>query len=212
MFTGFVIVFCFIIIGMMWTEGLWSNVITFINTIFSGIFAWNFFEPAAGIIEDNAASFTYLAEFVGFWLVFFLAFNVARAVTDQISKTKARFRKPVEMGGAAIFAILTAFVMAVLICTTMHFAPLGKKPFGGGFVTNGKDAGSFLGMKIENIWLSNMARMSKKGGTLATKNTNAFDPTGEFAVNFYKRRAELEEYNDITGSVRYDKSKMRNRR
>ena len=190
MFTGFVLVICFIVIGMMWPEGLWSNALTFINTLFSGIVAWNYFEPFAGFLEENLPSFTYIVDYLAFWLIFAIFFNVTRAVTDQISKKKARFRKPVDVGGGATFAFLTAFLMVLLICSSIHFAPLQAAPFGGGFKSQGKDAGSFLGMKVEQMWLSTMFRLSAKkngkpAGAFATKGTNAFDPGGNFAKKYY---------------------------
>ncbi len=221
-FLTFVAVIAFIIIGMMWPEGLWSNALTFINTIFSGLVAWNYFEPLADLLEEQLPSFTYIVDYLSFWLIFAVFFNVSRAATDQISKTKARFRKPVEIAGGAAFAFLTAGLMATLVCVSISFAPLGAFPFRGSFglvIENSTERGKAqLKAGLENvpinIWLTSMARLSKKEpnktwGTFATRNTNEFSPDKAFLKVYLQRRMELEEYNNTTGSIRYDKSKQR---
>lgn len=211
--TGFLAVIGFIIIGMMWTEGLWTNAITFFNVLFAGLVAWNYFEPAANFLEEQEKSFTYLVDFIAFWGIFAITFNILRAITDLVSKTKARFRKPVEMGGGIVFAILTALLMLTIVTSSLHFAPLGTGAFGG--FAKGPKTASFLGMQIEKLWLGRMYGLSKKGankegvevgkGPLATKNTNHFDPTGEFREMYAARRAELEAQNNETGYIRYGK-------
>lgn len=217
-FTGFLFVFFFIIIAMMWPEGLWSNAITFINTLFSGLVAWNYFEPLANKLEKSLGSMTYVVDFLAFWLLFAVAFNVLRIFTDQISKKKARFRKPVDLGGSATFAFLTALLLVTLACASMHFAPLAAKPFKGGF-GSAPNSGSFFGIAIENLWFSQMGRLSKRApkkekagetvGTGPLSGSNHFDPKREFATKYYKRRVELEAHNKKTGSVRVQKRRGR---
>lgn len=208
-----ILVVCFIVVAMMWPEGVWSNAITFINAVFSGLVAWNYFEPFADFIQENADSFTYVADFLSFWVLFAAAFNIFRVVTDQTSKTKARFRRPVDMAGSGIFAVLTALLMTSLIITSLHFAPLGKTPFRGSF-GKGPEASTFLGMQIENFWLNTMGRLSKKvphpekpgeekgAGPLATSGTNHFDPDHKFKAIYATRRANLENHNNEKGRVR----------
>jgi len=215
-FTGFLFVIFFIIVAMMWPEGLWSNVITFINTLFAGLIAWNYFEPLATKLEGSVPSFTYIVDYFAFWLLFAVAFNVLRVFTDQISRRKARFRKPVDLGGSGTFAVLTALLIMALTCASMHFAPLGSQPFNGGFGSS-PNSGSFLGITIENFWFSQMNRLSKRvpnpqkagetKGAGPIAGSNHFDPEREFATKYYKRRLELEAYNDATGSVRVDPKK-----
>lgn len=213
MLLAVIAVIMFIIIAMMWPEGLWSNAITFINTLFAGLMAWNTFEYGANWIEDFEGSFTYVADYLAFWAIFAFTFNVLRGITDKTSDTKVRFRKPVDIGGGAFFAVMTALLFTSIVVTTLHFAPLGKVPFGGSFAEKPED-GTFLGMKIEDIWLYNMDRLSKKvedpknpgeqkaKGPLASGSTNHFDPKNVFKYVYQARRAELEEMNKLTGSVR----------
>lgn len=213
-FFGFLFVIFFIIVAMMWPEGLWSNLITFINALFSGLIAWNYFEPLADTLEKSLASFTYIVDYLAFWLIFAIAFNVLRIITDLISKKKARFRKPVDLGGSATFAVFTALLIVTLSCASMHFSPLGSKPFKGGF-GSAPNSGTFLGFAIENLWFSQMNRLSKRApnkekagttvGTGPLSGSNHFDPKREFATKYFKRRLELEAHNNEKGSVRVQK-------
>ena len=69
------------------------------NVIFSAIIATNYFEPVATKVTETFPSFTYLWDFLSLWGLFVLSALILRAVTDGISKTKVRFKLPLEQGG-----------------------------------------------------------------------------------------------------------------
>ena len=196
------IVVCFIVIAMLWNEGMWSNAITMINIVFTGIIAWNLFEPAATWLESQLKSYTYVCDFLAFWLIFALVFNIFRASTDQISKVKVRFKKPIEQTGNILFAILSAWVMVCIICASFHVAPLSASPFKGSFASEPK-AGCFFGLAPDRMWLAFMHTRSKKAMKSVLGQPKVFDPGGEFTLKYATRRKELQAHNLKTdGSIR----------
>ena len=52
-FTAIILIFL-----ATWFLGFWSNFITLVNTLFAAIFASNFFEPVADMIDGGQSSYT----------------------------------------------------------------------------------------------------------------------------------------------------------
>ncbi len=212
MFAFIIAVVGFIIVAMMWTEGMWTNAITLINVVFAGIVSWSLFEPLANYLEKNImASATYVVDFLAFWLLFALIFNVFRAVTDGISKTKVRFKKPIELAGGIVFAMLTGWVFICIACASIHLAPLARSPFRGSFYSTPK-SGCFFGMTPDRYWLAFMHSRTKPKGTFAKKNAAGFDPQGTLILKYGTRRERLAEYNKKNnGTVRVQKKDLNRR-
>ncbi len=187
------VVISFIVIAMLWNEGMWSNAIALFNVFFAGVVSTNYFEPFAKWIEGTLPSFAYVADYLAFWVIFAFAFNVGRAVTDAISKHKVRFRKPVEHTGRILFAVLTAWMMVCIFCASLHLAPLAQSPLRGSFA---KDplAGCFFGLAPDRYWLAFMHSRSK--GSMGSG--SQFDPQGEFVLKYGTRRYNLQAYNKET--------------
>ncbi len=133
MFPWLLVLVMFICVALMWPEGMWSNAITFVNTVFAAMISLNFFEPVAGFMEKYLASYRYSLDFVAQWLLFVITLAVFRALTDQVSRHAVRFKLPVEQGGRVVFSLLTAWVLACFVTTAMHTAPLSRSPFRGSF-------------------------------------------------------------------------------
>ncbi len=199
MFTLFLLVIMFIIVAMMWNEGMWSNAISFCNCIFAAMIATNYYEPLAGWLEEKVPSYTYFCDFLAIWLLFWLAASVLRAITDWISVHQVRFRLPVEMVGKGFFAVATAWVFVCFTCMTIHMAPLARTPFGGGFQQEPL-SNHLLGLAPDRMWLAFMHTRSK--GALAKSQPVPFDPDGEFVLKYGSRRHELEKLQEAKGTSR----------
>lgn len=216
MLTGLMFLIVFIVVAMMWTEGLWSNAITFVTTLFAACIALNWFEPLADFFESKAPSYTYLWDSLALWLIFFLAHNILRIVTDNLSKHKVRFKMPVEMAGRAVFALATAWLMVSLMHVTMHVAPMARTAVKGGFQEEPK-SGNFLGLSPGRKMLAFMQSRSRgalsSGAETTTsrysedKGKNVFDPNSEFVLKYGQRRADFQEHNKKTGAMRVDRKK-----
>lgn len=212
MLTGLIFLIVFIVVAMMWTEGLWSNAITFVNTIFSACIALNYFEPLADFFDDKAPSYTYICDSLSIWLIFFVAHNILRVFSDMISKHKVRFKMPVELIGRTVFALATAWVVVCLFHVSLHTAPLARTAVKGGFQAQ-PQSGNFLGLSPGRKMLAFM--QSRSRGALSRGDDSAksrysededrrvFDPDSEFVLIYGQRRADFKAHNlSSNGKIR----------
>jgi hypothetical protein len=181
---GFIV---FLIIAMLWTEGLWGNAITFVNTLLAALVAMSWFEPAADFLEREVmGSWTYLLDFVSLWGVFCFTFLILRTTTDQISKHRVRFRLPVELGGNILFSLLTAVIVVSFFEATLHTAPLARTAVFGSFQKEPLSGNAF-GMAPGRKWLGYV--QSRSRGALSAG--REFDPKSEFVIKYGQRRQDL---------------------
>ena len=132
-----------------------------------------------------------------------------RAITDLVSKTKVRFKMPVEQAGRILLAMAVGYVMVCFTTMTLHTAPLPEHAFGGAFhqAQGGGDqvkfGGHFFGFSPDRQWLAFVHNRSAEGGALARFfGPRQFDPHGRFLFKYGARRRRLEEHNKVTGTVR----------
>jgi len=86
-------------VAVMQSEGMWSNAIALINTIFSGLLAFAFFEPLADFAESQLPSFAYYWDFLSLWAIFAASMGLLQQLCKGLSGVKVRFRKPVAVAG-----------------------------------------------------------------------------------------------------------------
>ncbi len=167
----------FICMAMLWTEGFWGNVITYINVIISGIVAVAFWQAAANALEKQMPSFTYVLDLLAVWGVFALTMGVLREITSYLSKYKVRFHKLMEQIGNMAMSVLVALTMVAFTGWTLHMAPLAPMPFRGTDITSSFPA---------RMWSGAMSFSS--GGTMT--GGSAF-PSDGFAGLYRQRRQNL---------------------
>jgi hypothetical protein len=166
----------FICMAMLWTEGFWSNTITYVNVIISGYIAVSLWEWAAGQLQEQMPSFQYVIDIVAVWLVFAIALSILRGVTGYLSKFKVRFHKLTEMIGNIVMSIMVATTFTAFAAWTLHMAPLAPDTF------RGAGTNSMLG----RTW-STAASLSSRG---TMTGGNAF-PSDGYASKYYQRRQAL---------------------
>lgn len=198
MLTVSVLVIMAIIVAMTWSEGLWSNLLSFVNALLAAIIATNTYEFATKLIEGQAPELTYFWDFIMFWMLFGFVFGILRALTDQISPTRVRFKLPVEATGRAVFGFLTAWVVVCIFLFSLHMAPLDRTCYGGAF-GKAPDGSNFF-LDPDRLWLGFMQSRSK--GAFATSGPNVFDPKSEFILKYGERRKRFSEMSTLTIDTR----------
>ena len=198
MLTIFVVAIMAIIVSMTLTEGLWGNLLMWINAILAAIIATNLFEPAADFMESQAPSLTYFYDFLSLWLVFGFSYGFLRAFTDQISNTRVRFKMPVETGGRILFGVLTGWLVVCFFIFSLHTAPLVRNHFGKAF-GKGPDTSNFF-LDPDRLWLGFM--QSRSEGAFATSEPNGFDPNSEFILKYGERRHRFSQLPGMTVDTR----------
>lgn len=191
MFLSIVLILVFVsVFASVMNSGLWSNTITLINVLLSGLIATNYFEPVADYLQRTEPSFQYVWDFVAIWVLFALAMVILRAVTDAISQVKVRFFMPVERAGGIIMAIWVSWIAVCFTTATLHTAPLARHFLGGAFQPE-PDSRMFFGLQPDRVWLGWMHRES--AGTLSRfGGVRAFDSKGDFIVRYSNRRGTFE--------------------
>ena len=146
-----------ICVAFIFNEGMWGAGVLFCNVLLAAVLATMLFEPLANLLESFASSWTYLTDFVAAWLAFALCLVLLRLSTDLISRHKVKFKKPVDLAGGIIFAVLIGCIMVSFTAFTMHLAPLPRNYLG---FREKHDTSTFF-FSPDDAWLSFMQFESK---------------------------------------------------
>jgi hypothetical protein len=170
----------------LWREGPWSGLIMLLNVLLAASLATAWYEWLIRWVEPNYSSYTYLLDFVALQGLFCLLLLALREVTDRLSKTRVRFRKPVELAAGPLVAVLTAWVMVAFTAASLHTAPVPRD-----FIQPSPDARMFFGLAPDRWWLWWMRGSSAAHGPFG-KPERAFDPNADFITRYATRRQLLE--------------------
>jgi hypothetical protein len=193
------IIIFLIVAAAMWFQGLWNSIVTLINLLLAMMLAFNYFEPLAGLIEQQDRSYTYLVDFLALWGLFVVAFGLLRLFTDLLSRKRVAFDFWTETVGRSILALWVAWLFVGFTCASLHTAPLGPHPMG---FQQTATSGNFLGMAPGRGWLAFM--QSRSRGALSRRELDpsrrsplpedqnvearVFDPESRFILKYYQRR------------------------
>jgi len=196
-FTIILLIVLFACVAMLVREGLWSNSLTLINVVTAALIATSYWEPLATWLDGQMPSFTYLLDFISIWAIFVLAFVILRAITDQVSRVRVKFRVPVEYVGSGLFAIWIGWVMVGFTAMTLHMAPISAD-FLDGALSPEPDHNTLMGFAPDHQWLAFAHRITGERGSLSTsmaddsESTNTFDPQARFIRRYGWRRTKFE--------------------
>jgi len=169
----------------IWAEGTWSGLIMLLNVLLAASLATAWYEWIAAWLEPRASSYTYVLDFIALQGSFALLLLVFREITDRASRTRVRFRKPVELAAAPIVALLTAWVTVCFTAASLHTAPLPRD-----LIQPTPEARMFFGLAPDRRWLAWVNGGTAKGPF--ARSTNAFDPEADFILRYADRRKALE--------------------
>ncbi len=206
--TILVAILLFIVVAAAtWWFGLWSNLITLVNLLLSGLIASSVYQNVADRIYDLQPSFVLLVDFISVWLVFILSFMILRAMTDTLSAYRLVFHPLVEMSGRTVLSLWIAGVFVCFTFFTLHLAPLDREFFG-----DKERAGEIPGTLFDRSWLAFIQSRSR-GALSSSKQENllfpeykgtphpddvdldarVFDPRATFLIDAEFRRRTIED-------------------
>jgi len=136
-------------------------------------------------IEPQMASYTYLLDFLVLQGLFCLLLLMFREVTDRLSRTRVRFRRPVELVAGPLVAVLTAWVMVCFTAASLHTTPVPRD-----FIQPTPEARMFFGLAPDRRWLAWVRGSSLKGPFARPE--HPFDPNADFPLRYADRRKALE--------------------
>ncbi|MFO0790373.1 MAG: CvpA family protein [Pirellulales bacterium] len=140
--------------AMMVREGLWSNAITLVNILISGIAAFGFYAPLCVRIDEEytKGQHTYWIDFAIIWAIFAVVMLICRTITGAFSKTRMRFKHPIDPVGGPLVAFIAAWVLAAFATATLHVSPMDKNAFGGALNYTNADT-AFFATQPDAAWL-----------------------------------------------------------
>ena len=176
----------------LWKAGIWDSLILLLLVLIAATAATAWYEWVVALLEPRLPSYRYLLDFVAIWGLFCLLLFGLREVTDRISRTKVRMRKPVELFGGPLVAALVAWVMTCFTAATLHTAPLPRD-----VVQPTPEARMFFGLGPDRRWLAWVRGCTLRGPF--ARPDKAFDTAtlgpgqdADFIVRYAVRRKRLE--------------------
>lgn len=169
----------------LWREGLWSGMIMLLNLLLAASFATAWYERLVAVVQPRLPSYDYLLDFACLWGLFAVMLLAMREVTDRVSRTKVRFRRPVEMFGGPLVAAAAAWIMVCFTAASLHTAAVPRD-----MVQADPETRMFLGLAPDRRWLA-WVRDSSLRGPFARPG-HAFDEKADFIIRYATRRTQLE--------------------
>ena len=115
-------------IAMCWNEGFWSNTISLVCVIVSGIAATIFGGPlgvfVAEKMDKTADDVIWYFVFAMTWTVFVLFILIFRTLTDQISRVRMKFVPQLDLAGGIVMALLVAVMFTSFASFTLLQIPI----------------------------------------------------------------------------------------
>jgi hypothetical protein len=159
----------FATIAMMVREGLWSNTITLFCILLSGLAAFGFYQPlTVWIDEQTDGSYTYLLDIVCLWGVYVAVMIVLSTAAGTFSKTRLRFKNPIDPIGGPVVAVMAGWVLMSFTLASLHTAPLGKETLGGALVHSSGDVQSKSPLSAPDLWWLRFVQNAAKADVLGT--------------------------------------------
>src|SRR5436190_2931236 len=160
MYIAFFLIVMFAGIAMTVREGLWSNALTLINIIVSGLVAFGFYSPLVVYLDEQVTNgqHTYWLDFAIIWGLYAVTMIVMRTLTGAASKTRMRFKNPIDSVSGPLVGAIAAWVLAGFVLATLHTVPMGKDAFNGPLL-HGADASPLTTPDV--AWLSFVESMAQ---------------------------------------------------
>jgi len=169
----------------LWREGPWSGLIMLLNVLLAASLATAWYPVVVARLEPSLASYTHLLDFIALQGMFCVLLLLLREITDRVSRTRVRFRRPVELAAGPLVAMLTAWVVVCFTAASLHTAPVPRD-----LIQPTPEARMFFGLAPDRRWLA-WVRGSSLRGPFASPD-DAFDPNADFILRYADRRKALE--------------------
>jgi len=185
-----------LILGMTYalsSEGAWGAALMFFDVMFAGLIAFNFYEPLARLLAENASAFANWADLLCLFFLFFLSLVILRVATDQLAPGIVRLPGPVYQIGRLVFALGASLMTTAILLCIFQTAPVHKKILG----VIDYQTGPPWGQGLDRKWLAFV--QFSTGNTFPTydeshpfdqefKRANVFDPKGSWLIDHQNAR------------------------
>ncbi|HVS34928.1 MAG TPA: CvpA family protein [Gemmataceae bacterium] len=108
-----------------WREGLMTAVTMAVNVVLSGLIAFAFYEPIAGMLADGFSG-SFLAGYedaVSLLVLFAASLGVLRLVVNNLSNAHLEHHMAVRQGGIVLFGIITGYLTSGFLLCVLQTLP-----------------------------------------------------------------------------------------
>jgi hypothetical protein len=173
MYPAFYASVLFASLAMMVREGLWSNTLMLVNIIISGLVAFGFYSPLVIFLDElSGGQHTYWLDYAVIWGLFMATMAICRSLSAAASKTRMRFKYPIDPVGGPLVGLLASWVLTSFVLATLHTAPLPKDIFGD-WLNHPVVASASAITTPDAAWLQFVEKMSQVSA-LGSLNTEKF--------------------------------------
>jgi hypothetical protein len=183
MIVGITIVSLLLVATSIWVQGAWGGLLTFVNMMLAALLATNGFEPLADLIDGGESTYTYVLDFVVFWMLFVVAFVLLRSLTETLSRMRVEFHIGVDIPLRSIAALAGGFLFICILQFSMHLAPIPPKIFQAG------PNDTNFPLSPDQFWMGTVKMASR--GALENSPEEVFDARGQFMHRYADRRRQL---------------------
>lgn len=195
---GCIVLTLLIIAGVAYAnfaEGIFGAWAAFVMTVLSGIIAFSFFEPLAGVLEPMFANSVLggYEDGVALVAVFCGSYGIMRTIINSISARRFEYHALVDQIGGAVVGTLTGYILSGFVIALLQTLPWEEQFWGFRPVSQDTDTGG--GRKYfppDRVWLNLVNKSTGPSGFLGGT-TMPFDPDGSFEVRYFRHRRFTEE-------------------
>lgn len=165
-----------LILGMTWalmSEGLWGAALMFFNILFASLIAFNFYEPLARLITNQAAAASSFADTACLTLLFLIVLVILRVATESMAPTMVRFPAAIYHAGRVLFGLAGATIVVAMMLLAFQTAPVHRKVFG----VIGLETKPPFGLALDRRFLGFFQNVT---GYAFSRHGNTQDPYNEF--------------------------------
>jgi hypothetical protein len=152
-----------------------------VSIFISGLVAIGFYSVIVIYLNEEVTDgqHTFWLDFCIIWALFCATMVICRALTAAVSKTRLRFKNPIDPAGGPIVGILAAWVMATFTLATLHTSPMPKDAFSGKLVYDVNSASMLTQPDV--AWLLFVEKMSGEDA-LGGARTDKFTAKGFVSI------------------------------
>jgi hypothetical protein len=166
------------------SEGLWGAALMFFNIVFSGLIAFNFYEPLAALVDRTGINWGF-SDTLCMLGLFCVALVLLRMTTETLAPAMVRFPTAIYHLGRLVFGFCGAVVTIAILILAFEAAPVHKKVFS----TIAYDTKPPWGLGLDHHWLGFFQHTT--GAIFASFGSGQPDPFGEYGRSSTGERSPL---------------------
>ena len=163
------------------SEGLWGAALMFVNVMFGGLIAFNFYEPLADLVDENLDFMVSFSDFVCLIVLFSVAFTLLRLATDFLGPTMVRFSGWLYQIGRLVFGAATAWYLVGMFLCIIQTAPIHKQFLGYQWQNH-----AFWSVGIDRFWLGYVQDSTAR--IFERSEPRIFDEQSDFIKRYHDHR------------------------